>query len=62
MALNNKNHTKPLLHVVKISDAAFTEIQRHRLEQLVLGKKISAFEAVNDVILRNAPGKITPTA
>ena len=60
MTLNNKNRT--LYHFIKVSDAAFTEIQRHRLEQLVLGKKISAFEAANDVILRNAPGRIAPTA
>ena len=60
MTLNNKNSTKN--HFITISDAAFTEIQRHRLEQLVLGKKISAFEAANYMILRNAPGRTTPTA
>lgn len=62
MTLNNKKRTDSPLHVVKISEAAFTEIQRYRLEQLVLGKKISALEAANYVILRNAPGRIIPTA
>ena len=62
MTLNNKNRTNSPFHIIKISEAAFTEIQRYRLEQLVQGKKISALEAANSVILRNAPGRIIPTA
>lgn len=62
MTLNNKKRIVPTFHYIKINEAAFTEIQRHRLEQIVLGKKISAFEAANAVILRNAPGRTTPTA